>query len=170
MSAEVSPEAGTAQLQLEYELAVLRALPGVADFPPGGVGKVKPNEPNSNGVRLRIDGRLIKQTFNANISDKIEAARVLKERLKDDSFFGETAVLAAELQIQLGTQPSHEASSAPAELTDAELQWLAEWYDEQPEPDQVTMELANAALQRHRASSGGSSATQVLFEAQVTRR
>ena len=139
----------------------------MADFPPGGVGQVKVNEPNSNGVRLRVDGRLIKQTFNANISNKIKAARVLKGRLKDDSFFGEAAVLAAEQQIQLGSEPRHEASSAPAQLTDAELQWLAEWYDEQPEPDQVTAELADAALRRHRASSGGTSATQILFEAQV---
>ena len=174
MEAEAAPEVASAQLLLDFELAVLRALPGatsVADFPAGGVEKVKLNDPNSNGVRLKIGGRLIKQTFNANISDKIQAARVLKDRLKDDSFFGEAAVLAAEEQVRLDTQPSHQlsASSASAELTEAELQWLAEWYDEQPEPDQVAIEQADAALQRHRASSGGSSATQVLFEAQWLR-
>ena len=174
MEAEAAPEVASAQLLLDFELAVLRALPGatsVADFPAGGVEKVKLNDPNSNGVRLKIGGRLIKQTFNANISDKIQAARVLKDRLKDDSFFGEAAVLAAEEQVRLDTQPSHQlsASSSSAELTEAELQWLAEWYDEQPEPDQVAIEQADAALQRHRASSGGSSATQVLFEAQWLR-
>ena len=153
---------------LDFELAVLRALPGVnsvADFPASGIASLKLNSPNDNGVRLRLGRQLVKQTFKADISDKLQAARVLKDRMKGDSFVGEAAVLAAEEQVRCGAQPSRQ--SAPAEITETELEWLSNWYDEQPEPDQVTLEQANDALQTHdRAAAGGTSATQVLFEAQ----
>jgi hypothetical protein len=159
MSTEAAPEVGMAQLQLDIELAVLRALPGVtavADFPAGGVATVKQNDPNKNGVRLKLHGRLVKQTFNANISDKAQAARVLKGRMNNEAFVGEAAVLAAEEQVRLGAQPSPQ-TTASAELTEAELHWLSNWYDEQAEPDLITLEQANAAIARHRASSGGAS-------------
>ena len=50
-------------------------------------------------------------------------------------------------------------------MTEAELLWLSDWYDQQPEPDQVTLEQANTALASHRASSGGTSAFTALHEA-----
>ena len=167
---DAPPSASLAQKQLDQHLAVLRLLPGatsVTDFPNGGVFALVPGL-QGNGVRLKLDGRLIKQTFNDIISDKATAARVLKDRMKDASYAGEAAVLAAEEQVRLKTQPTHERPPEPEELSTAELQWLTNWYDEQPAPDEVTLEQANAALAKHRESSGGTSATQVLFEAQVT--
>ena len=166
--ASAAPDVGTAQQQLDFELAVLGKLPGassVTDFPKGGVAVVKPNDLQANGVRFKLDGRLIKQTFNGDISDKVKAARVLKDRMKSDAFVGEAAVLAAEEQVRRMFS-AHCAPEAmpPAELTEADLLWLSDWYDEQAEPDQVTLDQANAALASHR----GTSATQILFEAQVT--
>jgi hypothetical protein len=162
------PSEATAQQLLDLELRVLKLLPGVgsvADFPPGGIAAVNIGKPNENGVRLRLDGHLIKQTFNHSISDKLEAARVLKARMKGAAYVGEAAVLAAEEQALLGAaQPQQ---YAPEQLTEAELQWLSNWSDEQPNPDQISLEQANAALSNYRASSGGTSTTQVLFEAQV---
>ena len=102
-----------AQQQLDFELAVLRALPGVssvADFPPGGVSKIKPSVPQDNGVRLKLNQRKLDQRFNSNISDKVTAARELKNRLKGAEFVGEAAVLAAEEQVRLGAQPAPHAA------------------------------------------------------------
>ena len=163
------PTVAVAQKQLDFELSVLRALKqhgvtSVAEFPPGGVAVVKPN-PQDNGVRLKLNGRKLDQRFNANISDKVTAARALKERMKGEEFVGEAAVLAAEQQVRLGTV-GESTEPAPAELTDAEALWLCNWYDEQPEPDQVTLEQADGALATHRVSSGCTSVTQVLFETQ----
>ena len=76
-------------------------------------------------------------------------------------------MLAAEEQVRLGHQSSP-APPASAELTEAELFWLSTWYDEHPEPDTITLDQAHAALASHRANSGGTSASQLLFEAQVT--
>ena len=38
-----------------------------------------------------------------------------------------------------------------------ELEWLATWFDLQPEPDAVSIDEANAALNSHRAARGSSS-------------
>ena len=103
------PSAATAQQMLDFELAVLRALPGVnsvADFPAGGIASLKLNSPNDNGVRLRLGRQLVKQTFKADISDKLQAARVLKDRMKGDSFVGEAAVLAV-LKSRCGVVLNH---------------------------------------------------------------
>ena len=164
------PSADVAQQQLDFELKVLRALPGVTsvtDFPTGGVTNIKPNVPQDNGVRLKLNGRKLDQRFNSKISDKITAARVLKERMKGADFVGEAAVLAAEAQVRLAVEAVPLSSSEALELTEVELQWLSDWYDSQSEPDQATLEQAAAALEAHRASSGGSSITQRLFEAQA---
>ena len=161
------PSVEVMQQQLDFELRVLRGLPGatsVTDFPPGGVLETK-SDPQSNGVRLKLDGRLIKQTFNADIDNKVTAARVLLNKVK--STVGEAAVNAAVEAAQTGgvVQPP----LAPAALTEAEEQWLADWYDSQPAPDEVSLQDANAALAGHRASVGGASTTQALMEAQWLR-
>ena len=146
-----------AQQLLDFELAVLRALPNVnsvADFPPGGISAFKANDPNSNGVRLRLNGRMIKQTFNKDISDKVQAARVLKERMKGDDCVGKAAVLLAEEQVRLGLQAAPQPSAPRAELTEAKLEWLSNWYDAQPEPHQVALEMADAALAQRRQGDG----------------
>ena len=145
------------QQQLDFELAVFRALPGVtsvADFPAGGVAFVKPKKLNDTGIRLRLDGNLIKQTFNMNISDKVTAARVLKQRLKGKDFLGEAAVLAAEERVLHATKAAPQSSAeAAAQLpSEAEIEWLATWYDEQPEPDQVSD--VRRCCTRPRRSSG----------------
>ena len=87
--------------------------------------------------------------------------------MKGESFLREAAVLAAEEQVSLrGGLPDTQAAQT-GEMTEEELQWLSIWYDEQLQPDEVTLEQATAALATHRASSGGSSATQHLFDTQV---
>ena len=61
MEAEV-PDAALLQRQLDTHLAMLRAVPGVTavtDYPAGGMGAIIPNDPNKNGVRLKLNGKLI---------------------------------------------------------------------------------------------------------------
>lgn len=82
------PSEAVAQKELDFELDVLRALKehgvsSVADFPPGGVASLKAN-PQDNGVRIKLHQRKMDQRFNANISDKVTAARVLKARLRSE--------------------------------------------------------------------------------------
>ena len=173
-AAEVAPPSvDEMQQRLDFELAVLDLLPGatsVTDFPAGGVAVFRPNDSQANGVRLKLDGRLVKQTFNIDILDKVAAAVALKNKMKTQGWAGEAAVLAAENQVRRRGQHGTEAApAAAAELTEAEVQWLSEWYDSQLEPDSVSIEQANAALAGYRASNGGSSAHQALFEAQVIR-
>ena len=118
--ASLLASADVAQQQLDFELAVLKSLPGassVTDFPPGGVASLVPNDLQKNGVRLKVDGRLVKQTFNQNITDKVAAARALKEKIKGAQYCGAAAVLAAEDMVR--TRAGPQQPSAPAELTEA---------------------------------------------------
>ena len=49
---------------------------------------------------------------------------------------GEATIAAAKQQLELGS------SSAPAQLppTEEELEWLAHWFDQQPDPDEISTE------------------------------
>ena len=155
MEAEV-PDAALLQRQLDAQLAVLRAVPGVTavtDYPAGGVGVIVPNDPNKNGVRFKLQGKLVNVHFNAatGIDNKVAAAAQAIKKLTEK--VGEGVMREAAASV---LQPPPE-QAATASLTDAEEQWLADWYDEQPEPDQVTLAQADAALAAHRAAAGGSS-------------
>ena len=83
------------QRRLDKELAVLRLLPGVTsvtDYPAGGMATVK-SDLNKNGVRLKLDGRLINSHFNSSgVDDKLRAALALKEKVRH--LLGSAAITA----------------------------------------------------------------------------
>ena len=169
VEAPVEMEAAMLMQQLDREIRVLTAISGVKGiykYPKEGYD---PTDFNVNRIVVKVkDGdnrmRTVTSPCSAALPHWFHAAREAKSKVAE--IVGKSAVDAAEEQVQLGTQPQ---PAAPAEITDAELEWLSNWYDEQPEPDHITLEQANAALATHRASSGGTSATQVLFEAEWLR-
>ena len=152
--------------QLELALAVLRAVEGVTSVSAYPRDGYDPTDFQKNGVRfkVRIDGKnkLVNTPTAQDKPSKLDAARHAISKLAD--LVGKQVVELATVQVGMGAATTPPPSP---ELTEAEMQWLAEWYDMQPEPDLVTLEQAHAALAAHRASTGGTSATQKLFEAQL---
>ena len=51
--------------------------------------------------------------------------------------------------------------------TTEELEWLAAWIDEQPEPDRIGIEQADAALRSRRATAAGAATAALLMERQL---
>ena len=161
------PDAATEQEKLEHLLALLRAVPGATSVNAYPRDTFHASDLNRNGVRLKLDTgdgpRWINVHCNAEHPTKLAAA--LQARQKVRTAVGEAAFDAVEEQFRLGSSSMFE-SPPEVTLSAADEQWLAEWYDSQPQPDEVSLEQAAAALATHRASAAGPSATQVLFEAQ----
>mmetsp|Transcript_2403 Transcript_2403/g.7389 ORF Transcript_2403/g.7389 Transcript_2403/m.7389 type:complete len:130 (+) Transcript_2403:331-720(+) len=62
-----------------------------------------------------------------------------------------------------------EAPEAPAEPapSNEELEWLAQWIDEQSDPDAIGVEQADAALRSRRAKASGAATAALLMERQL---
>ena len=168
--AEMEPGT-TANQQLEFELAVLRAVPGVlavASYPKSGF---KPKDLNANSVMLRLqtsDGgvRRIDKHCGADCASWFEAARDVKRQLS--LHLGSSVVVAAEERVRLGLGAVPVVPEPqPAELTEEDMEWLATWFDGLPDPSKATAEQAIAALTAHRAGSRDVGAA--LTEAQLVR-
>jgi hypothetical protein len=167
----MEPGGTTANQQLEFELAVLRAVPGVsavASYPKNGF---KPKDLNANCVMLRLqttDGvRRIDKHCGADCASWLEAARDVKRQLS--LHLGSSGVVAAaeeRVRLGLGAAPV-EPEPRPAELTEEDMEWLATWFDGLPDPSKATAEHAIAALTAHRAGSRDVGAA--LTEAQLVR-
>ena len=133
---------------LKYEMAVLSEIPGCS-----GAGESAYTGPDLNKmdvhVRVQLPGetskKLIRRSCSAEFDTKLKAAREVKRRVA--LVVGSEVVSATEEQIR---GSSHSSTSSrepqPMPITPAELKWLSEWIDEQPEPDLITCEQADAAL------------------------
>ena len=123
---------------LKFELAVLRAVPGVisvASYPKRGF---KPKDLNANSVMLRLQTsdvgvRRIDKHCGADCASWLEAARDVKRQLS--LHLGTPVVVAAEERVRLGL------GAAPvlpepllAELTEEDMEWIASWFDGLPDP------------------------------------
>ncbi|KAL3894156.1 MAG: hypothetical protein SGPRY_013884, partial [Prymnesium sp.] len=140
------------------------------DYP---AGSFIPNALNKNGVQLKMTVQGITRNINvhcgAHRSSKIDAA--IEAQRKIEEIVGEAVMRAARSECALGGSASQATRGSP-DITEEEEEWLANWYDEQMEPEKVTLEQANAALiARRLAASQGTrrSATEVLFERQWLR-
>ena len=142
------------ELELERQLAILKAC---------GCKGVKASEYtgsnlNKMGVQLRVrpprdpDAAEIKmnQHCNATLDSKLKVALKLKERVA--AIVGEAAVCAAEEQVAHGGSAGPSAGAPPPPMTPEELEWLANWQDEQVHPELVTMDMLQAALSARRGS------------------
>ena len=65
---------------------------------------------------------------------------------------GEPAIAAGQQKHQLLKSEALGPAQQPPSAD--ELEWLANWFDLQPEPDAVSIDEATAALRSHRAASG----------------
>ena len=167
----MEPAATTANQQLEFELAVLRAVPGVlaaAAYPKKGF---KPSNLNDNSIKLRLetdDGvKMVAKHCGAECHSWLEAARDVRTQLT--LLVGSAAVAAAEERVRLGAGAAPAAPPAQA-VTEAESEWLAAWLDEHVDPSTVTEEQLIAALVAHRSELAGRATAAKLTEAQVGTR
>ena len=159
--------AEAAQALAEQVLRKISGVKAVYRYPKSGI--FNHNDLNDNRYVVKVvdaEGRTrtITTACSSELPHWLSAAIEAKKKIAE--IIGKDAIEAAEEQVRLGA-PTAPQSTEPPEMTEAEVQWLAEWHDAQPEPQNITFEQANAALAAHRATSGGTSATQVLFEAQV---
>lgn len=105
----------------------------------------------------------------AHRSSKIDAAIEAQRKIKE--IVGDAVMRAARSECALGGSAS-QTTRGSLYITEEEEEWLANWYDEQMEPDKVTLEQANAALIARRLTASQEtrrSATEVLFESQWLR-
>ena len=109
-------------------------------------------------VRVQPPGdsskKLIRRSCSAEFDTKLKAAREVKRRVA--LFVGSEVISATEEQMHSGSHSS--TSSREPQLvpiTPAELKWLSEWMDEQPEPYLITCDQADAALASHRQREAG---------------
>ena len=88
---------------------------------------------------------------------------VIAAKKKIASIVGSDVVAAAEQQVLSGARSAQPA--APTALSGADMEWLIQWVDEQPDPSVVTRQQAEEALAAHHG--GSASPNQLLLEAQM---
>ena len=161
------------QEQLAWHVAVLRRVPGATSVIPYDRNKTGAAiDLNKIGFYLKLDAgqgpRRINVHFNKDTRSSMLAC-VLAARKKVQDIVGEIVILEAEKQVRLGAA-ADDLPPALVELSEAEKEWLAQWFDEQLDPSAVTLEAAAAAMQTHRSSTSASTSTSaflVLREAQL---
>ena len=157
--------------ELEWHVAVLRLVPGAT-----AVNTYNRNKPGASTLDLNKIGFFLKlnaghgpKCINVHFNEKQQSllACALAAREKVKQIVGETVILEAERQVS-----RRSAVREPlANLSEADQEWLAGWFDEQLDPSTVTLEEASAALNTHRSSasaSTSSSAFLVLNDAQIS--
>jgi hypothetical protein len=141
---------------LKFEMAVLSTIPGCS-----GAGESNYNGPDLNkmDVHVRVlppgetSKKMIRRSCSAEFDTKLKAAREVKRRVA--LVVGSEVVSAAEEQLRGGSLPTASVEPQPVPITPSELEWLAEWIDEQMEPDLITCEQADAALASRRQREAG---------------
>ena len=164
----LSVAAGEAEAALlQHELAVFRLLgPRVK-----GVGESAYSGARLNklDVHCRLDGKYLRRSGSAVFDSKLKCALEVRRWLTEA--LGAAAIDAAEELARptsagaSGTAPPA-AADADAELSGAELQWLRNWCDEHPSPEEIAFGDAEAALARHREAQCGAAALASLMETQ----
>ena len=170
---------GAADMQAAEQLvAILRVMEGVRSATFCGVTNANLN---ARRILVKVDapaddpkGRTVIQVpanWSAEVDSWLACAQSATKKVA--AITGEAAIAAAKQQLELRSfnsplAPSQQSPSAK------ELEWLASWFDAQPEPDAVTSEQAAAALAERRAARSSSSSSTisafvVLHEAQLIR-
>lgn len=70
----------------------------------------------------------------------------------------------AKLREALGADVVDQAVRDASAYSTEELAWLAEWCEEHPEPETITTQMADEALQQHRAAAAGQSTSNALLQ------
>ena len=130
-------------------LAAMSSLPGVScvDDKPTGRGKL----PNDHGVRWKLNGKLDRCACTVATGARPTLMHAIE---------GALAKLRETLGADIVDQAVRDASAYSTE----ELAWLAEWCEEHPEPETITTQMADEALQQHRAAAAGQSTSNALLQ------
>ena len=142
-------------------LAKLASLPGVSGI------VTKPsrpaNKPNHFGVawRLRLPGESKAAARRAAVTEP-SGARPTFVAAVQWAIDSVTAALK-----EHGIDSAAEAPLGVPAPSNEELEWLAQWIDEQPEPGAIGIEQADAALRSRHAAASGVATTWVLMERQL---
>lgn len=136
-------------------LARLRALPGVSSV---NTKPVKPaSKPNHFGVSFLVKPPgVTKGIAKRSACTAPDGARPTLVAAIEAAIVTTVDILnehGLEVEVLPAAQPEGVLNAPTAE----ELQWLADWVDEQPEPEAITVEQADAALAIRRSSRAGSS-------------
>jgi len=130
-------------------LAAMSSLPGVScvDDKPTGRGKL----PNDHGVRWKLNGKLDRCACTVATGARPTLMHAIEGAL-------------AKLREALGADVVDQAVRDASAYSTEELAWLAEWCEEHPEPETITTQMADEALQQHRAAAAGQSTSNALLQ------
>ena len=143
-------------------LARLASLPGVSAVNP------KPQKPATKPNHFGVSYKLRLPGADAPVSKR--------SAVTEADGIRPTFIVAVQAAIdyvitaldQVGGMDLSEAVDPPIHSA-AELAWLEEWCEEHPNPETITMQMAEEALLAQHASSSGSSALLKLQETQLLR-
>ena len=127
----------------------MSSLPGVScvDDKPTGRGKL----PNDHGVRWKLNGKLDRCACTVATGARPTLMHAIEGAL-------------AKLREALGADVVDQAVRDASAYSTEELAWLAEWCEEHPEPETITTQMADEALQQHRAAAAGQSTSNALLQ------
>ena len=156
---------------MEHIINVLKVTPRCTS-----AGQSKYNGPDLNRmdvhVKVEIDGvwTSIRRSGSAVFDTKLKMAREVRRRVEE--IVGKAVVDLAEEQMMSAEEsvcaPAQDpTAAAPPPPTEEELEWLASWIDEQPDPSDITHADAEAALLQRRKQHAGAAASARLMEMQV---
>lgn len=130
-------------------LAAMSSLPGVScvDDKPTGREKL----PNDHGVRWKLNGKLDRCACTVATGARPTLMHAIEGAL-------------AKLREALGADVVDQAVRDASAYSTEELAWLAEWCEEHPEPETITTQMADEALQQHRAAAAGQSTSNALLQ------
>ena len=151
---------------------VLKVVPGVTALTPYDRNKLGAAvDLNKIGLYLKLDTgsgpKMINVHFTEKMQSLLECALIARRKVQDK--VGEAIILETERQVSLAAAAAMLPPSF-ANLTEAEKEWLAQWFDGHLDPSIVTLEEAAAAMNSHRSSASASTSTcafGVLSEAQL---
>ena len=112
-------------------------------------------------MHARVDGKMKRRPGSAIFDTKLKMALDLRRQVTE--IVGAAAVNLAETLVRQAAEATTSMGTAAAdsELSQTELRWLHDWFDEQLEPNMVTKEMADAALAEYRKEVAGGSAAAV---------
>lgn len=124
--------------------AAMETLPGVSDVTTKPIGKG--NKANDHGVRWKLHGKGDRCACTVPHGSRPTLMHAIEGAL-------------AKLRGSLGSDIVDQAVRDASAYTTEELAWLVEWCEEHPEPETITAQTADEALQQRRAAAAGNSAS-----------
>ena len=130
-------------------LTAMSSLPGVScvDDKPTRQGKVA----NDHGVRWKLNGKLDRCACTVATGARPTLMHAIEGAL-------------AKLREVLGADVVDQAVREASAYSTQELAWLAEWCEDHPEPETITTQMADEALQQHRAAAAGQSTSNAVLQ------